>query len=506
MRTKTLLLPLSSLLGALLFLAACTNEERNILAIRIDYAPANCNLSRMASTSLHLKHLQFARLLSVALNHSSHLRQAVNDASRIEGQAYFEEILVRDFLDTAVNNQTVRNLLSQYFSNIQSETSFATFQEFVEDLLQTDPLLVIKIPDWFFDENWDIAATPPDVVSNILAPDQLLYGFRPGGACFSKVSYFEFGNLEMVVKTSEDYLWVGGPSFLEPFPQFCMSHDAFFAQYARNFSGGYLIRKRDLQRLCLGCGTGPTDPDTDPPTSSCPRDEGFDHNYLIGFRLAHPNVIITLNNQPCLGGEETYDFQIDFLYALRTAEQQAQDLKLPPLPLYGLRFRQLVDIRIEQVLAGVKRVVAVNPVYHPIRINDRLFNYFEQISPSQKEWVVNKFGKEVYIAWSETDFVLCTSSGVTTVTNTVGAVSDFNLLFNWFSKTQNPKSTFNTSYSRVSQHTVAVYGAATVPLGFCGLGYCDSLYSNDNSFPFRPRRWYPTGPQALWIHCDYIVE
>ncbi len=496
-----------SILAAFL-IVMCTGKKKDqdILVARIDYAPESCNVGAIASSSLHSKHLQFAKLLAIALGRSSSLRQAVKDASLVEGQEYFEEILVYDFLEVPVNGQSVRSLLANYFPDISSETAFTTFDEFAEDLLLSDPLLVIKIPDWYFNSEWDIATTRPDVVSNIRAPNQLLYGFRANGDCFSKISYFEFEHLEVVVKTSEDYLWIGGPDFLAPFPSFCLSHEAFFAQYARSFAGNYLLKKRDLHHLFLGCGSGPTDPDPDPPVSPCPRDTGFDHNYLIGFRLSHPNVLLTMNNQPCVGGEETFDFQIDFLYAARTGEQSAIDLKLPPLPLYGLRAKQLVNIITEETVLGIKKVVAVSPVYYPIRVNNNLFNYFEQISPSQKEWVVDRFGKEVYVTWNEVDFRECNASSGTTTTTSISATLPFNLFYSWFSKLENSNSTFNASYSKVSKHEVQVFGESHIPLGYCGLGYCDSLYSNFNDFPFRARRWYPTGPQALLVHFDYIVE
>lgn len=488
-------------------IAGCNRkEEFDILESRINFEPSSCHIPSIAASPLHEKHLRFAKLFAVALGRSSALRQAVKDAAVVEGQDYFEEILLHDFLDSMVGEQTVRARLSQVYPDVSGMVSGQTFDSFMEDLLSSDPLLVIKIPDWFHDTTWNAELTSPYVISNRRASDQLLYGFDAEGSCFSKVSYYEFSNIEIVIKTSEDYLWVAGADFLSPYPEFCMSHEEFFDTYARSFSGNYLIRKRDMHKLFLGCGTGPTEPDLNPPLSSCPRDEGFDHNYLIGFRLAEPSVILTLNNQPCLGGEETYDFQVDFLYAFRTDEQSAVDLKLPPVPLYGLRFKQLVDISFEKGPLGITKAIAVRPVYYPIRVANRLFNYFEQISPSQKEWVVNNFGKEIYITWNETDFEVCTSTGVTTVTNTFGATLNFNLAFNWFSKNQNASSTFNTSYTKVSQHTVNVSGSSVVPLGFCGLGYCDPLYSNHNDFPFRPRHWYPTGPQGLLVHCDYVVD
>lgn len=493
-----------------LFLLFCftfsCNPGANILDAetieRFDYSPASCDLNEIASTPLHEKHLRFARLLAISLGQSESLRQAVKDASVTSGQPYFDEILVHDFLGIQVENTTVAQRLAQIFEGNSSLAEGQTFNAFKNDLLTADPLLVIKIPDWFFDTTWNVQTTAPHVLSNIKGQGQYLYGFTESGGCFSKESYFEFTTYEIVVKTSEDYLWVEGQDFLEGFAHPCMSYGAFFNTHARSYAGHYLLKKRDMQKLFLGCSPDGPDGPPNPPPSTCLRDEGFDHNYMLGFQLANAGIMSTLNNQPCLGGEETFDFQIDFLYAARTEEAAAIDLKLPPMPLYGLRRSDLMEIKRVKLLWASFMVVG-NPKYYAINLgsNPLKFDYMAQISPNQPEWVVDVYGREIYVVWNETDFKICTSTGVTTVTNTTGLTLNLGLMFNWFSKTQNPNSTFTNTYSKVSQHTVNVSGAAVIPLGYNALGYC-----NPPTPGVPPATWYPTGPQGLLVHYNYVVN
>lgn len=496
------LIPLSILLCCIFGCDPDVNDSNGSVSERFDYSPVSCDLNVIASTPLHSKHLRFARLLALSLGQSTAMRQAVKDASFTAGQGYFNEILVNDFLAVQVENTTVSGRLNQVFQSTPSLAAGQTFDVFKNELLAADPLLVIKIPDWFFDTTWNVQTTAPHVVSNIKGQGQLLYGFDQNGDCFSKESYFEFTTYEIVVKTSEDYLWIEGQNFLEGFAHPCMSYESFFNTYARSYAGHYLIKKLDMQKLFLSCAPAGPDGPPNPPPAACYRDEGFDHNYMLGFQLANAGVMSTLNNQPCLGGEETFDFQIDFLYAARTEEAAAIDLKLPPLPLYGLRRKALVDIKIKRIF-GLAYGIEVTPKYYAINIgsNQQKFDYMAQISPNQPEWVVNTFGQEIYVTWNETDFEICTSTGVTTVTNTIGLTLNLGLMFNWFSKTQNPSSTFNTSHSKVSQHTVNVTGAAVINLGYNALGYCNAPTPG-----VPPALWYPTGPQGLNVHYNYVVD
>lgn len=473
---------------------------------RFDFSPETCAISEIAATPLHEQHLRFARLLAISLGQSEALRRVIKNASEAPGQPYFNEILVNDLLPETVENTNVEARLRQTFESNSSLAEGQTFQTFKNDLLTADPLLVIKIPDWLFDTIWNTQITAPDVVSNRLGQEQLLYGFDKNGNCFSKESYVEFSNYEIVVKTSEDYLWIENQNFLSGFANPCVSYNDFFQTYARSYAGHYLLKKRDFQKLFLSCLPDGPDGPVNPPPSSCLRDAGFDHNYMLGFQLANTGLWQTLQNQPCLGGEETFDFQIDFLYAARTEEAMAIDLKLPPLPLYGVRAVELVDYKI------VKKPgpwilhtygVETTPRYFAINLGNvqQKFNYMAQISPNQPEWLSDVFGQAIYVTWNETDFEICTASGVTTTTNATGLTLNLGLKFDWIGKDQNANAAFNTSYSKVSQHTVNVSGASVIPLGYNALGYC-----NPPTPGIPPSVWYPTGPQGLLVHFNYVVE
>lgn len=489
---------------AVFFIFGCHGDTDGLTGAsdRFDFSPSSCDPEAMAASPLHAKHLRFARLLAISLGQSEALRQAVKTASVAPSQEYFNEILVGDFLSAPLANSTVDGLFGQVFSSDASLSEGQSYGTFKSELLTADPLLVIKIPDWLWDTVWNIQQTAPHVVSNMKGQGQLLYGFEASGNCFSKESYFEFANYEIVVKTSEDYLWIENQDLLEGFAHPCMSYAEFFNTYARSYAGHWLLKKRDMQNLFLACAPTAPDGPPAPPPSPCLRDEGFDRNYLLGFQLANEGVMSTLNNQPCLGGEETFDFQIDFLYSARTEEAAALDAKLPPLALYGLRRKDLVDIKYKKpgfLITGIE----VIPKYYSVNLGvaPQKFDYMAQISPNQPEWVVDKFGGEIYVTWNETDFEVCTSTNVTTVTNTVGLTLNLGLMFEWFSKAQNPNSTFNTGYTRISQHTVQVTGASVIPLGFNALGYC-----NPPTPGVPPAVWYPTGPQGLLVHYNYVLD
>jgi hypothetical protein len=170
-----------------------------------------------------------------------------------------------------------------------------------------------------------------------------------------------------------------------------------------------------------------------------------------------------------------------------------------------LRRKDLADLKIVKKKFWPFHVFTfeVTPKYYAIRLgpNSQEFDYMAQISPNQPEWVVDVFGSEIYVTWNETDFEICTATGVTTVTNTASHSFNLALSFNWFSKTQNVNSTYNTSHTRVSQHTVNVSGAAVIPLGFNALVYC-----NERTPGVPPAVWYPTGPQGLLVHYNYVVD
>ncbi len=440
---------LSSALFVVVFLAAgCQRKEKSIdPAFRIDLAPASCDIPTIASSSFHEKHLRFAKLLALSLGSSEELRAAVKQASVTSGQDYFNEILVKDFLPSSLPAtgsqaaQTVENVIKQDFDNTPSLSNGTTFQSFKDDLLTADPTLVIKIPDWFWEYEWNTASTAPYVISNIKGTGQYLYGFDENGDCLSKESYTEAVNLEVVVKTSEDYLWIDGPEFLQGFAHPCMSLDTFFNTYARSFAGHYLLKKRDMQKLFLATGTGPVGP-PNPPLLACKRETGAEHNYLLGFQLANTGIITTLQNQPCLGGEETFDFQIDFLYSYRTAEAAAVDAQLPPLTLYGLRMKDLVDIKINKPWWH-SPLFTITPKYFAISIAGTKYDYMKQINPIAQEWDRPTIGEALFVTWNETDFKICTSSGVQTVTKSIGATLNLKLPFKWV-----PGGTFTGNYSK----------------------------------------------------------
>lgn len=476
----------------LFLLASCTwdNEEATD---RIDLSPPSCDLSVIAASPFHQKHLRFAKLLALCLDASPLLREAVKNASLSPGQQYFNEILIQDFLNQPVGNNSVEGILSQKFNSSTSLSEGMEFSTFKTDLLAADPLLTIKIPDWFWDVAWDTQTETPHVVSNIKGSGEYLYGFDGTGNCFSKQSYFDATKIEVVVKTSEDYLWVEGPEFLHGFANPCMSYDSFFNAYARSYAGHFLLKKRDMQKLFLSCAPpGPEGP-PNPPLVPCKRDEGMEHNYMLGFELANADIIYTLQNQPCLGGEETLDFQIDFVYAYRTAENAAVDAQLPPLPLYGLRWKDLVDIQFNPPWAGG---IQISTKYYPLSIGAMKYDFMKHINPIDDEWNRSLMGEALYVTWNETDFQICTSVGVQTVTNTIGATLNLKLPFSWV-----PGGTFNTNYSQVSSHTVNVTGAAVIPLGYNALGYCDPQTPG-----IPPAQWYPTGPQGLNVHFDYVFD
>jgi hypothetical protein len=491
----------------LCFAFSCNkNSDPNGLSVRsesFDFSPASCDPEEIAGTPLHEKHLRFSRLLAIALGQSVRLREALQSISTASSQEYFDEIFVQDFLIREIESTTVDARLSQIFQNIPSLAKGQTFSTFKSELLSADPLLVIKIPDWFADTTWNVQTTAPHVISNMKGQGQLLYGFKGDGDCFSKVSFFEFTNYEIVVKTSEDYLWIEGPEFLDGFANPCMSYQDFFDEYARAYAGHYLLKKRDMQQLFMSCQTA--GPEGTSGGANCLRDEGFDHNYMKGFQLGNPNIILTLSNQPCLGGEETFDFQVDFLYAFRTAEAAAIDAKLPPLTYYGLRLSDLVEttnIVVGTALWGIPIYkVEMVPKYYSFGIGSIKYDYMKHINPEDGEWVRALMGGALFVTWHETDFEICTSTGVTTVTNTSAATFNYALLFQWLPGATST-TTFNSSYSKVSSHTVSVTGAATIPLGFNALGYCDP------PTPWLPNFSYPTGvgPGGLYVHYNYHVD
>lgn len=167
-----------------------------------------------------------------------------------------------------------------------------------------------------------------------------------------------------------------------------------------------------------------------------------------------------------------------------------------------MRRKDLVDIKYKK-LGFLITGIEVTPKYYSVSpgVASQKFDYMAQISPNQPEWVVDKSGGEIYVTWNEADFEICTSTNATTVTNTVGLTLNPGLMFEWFSKMQNPDSTFSTSYTKISQHTVQVTGASVIPLGFNALGYC-----NPPTPGVPPAVWYPAGPQGLPVHYNYVLD
>lgn len=227
--------------------------------------PDSCVPRDFASSPLHEKHLLFAKLIAIACGQSSDIRTAIKSASFQQGTSQYKEVLVSDFLDDSAGNTTVYNLLAAVFTEAPIVSGSVPFSEYINDLLASDPLLVLKIPDWFDGASWDIAQTAPWVVSNTKATDQHYYGFDPNGNCFSKSKVKTFFALELMVKTSEDYLWASSVSFVNGFANYCMSYNDFNQQYSRAYFGGVLYNRKDLQKLFLGCDNDPDEPQASPP-------------------------------------------------------------------------------------------------------------------------------------------------------------------------------------------------------------------------------------------------
>ncbi len=153
--------------------------------------------------------LAFAKAVANALE-DVEFRDYINRVSRKNSGKYFNEILFAIHKDEkAVGNKTLETVVEEA---ADKEIKDLYGSEFIGKVLVEDPLVAIKIPDIFYDFNWEtqkyapmvLAKTPVDLQDENNFKAFYAYHFSGYQAVFSQHKIPKYFSL--VIKYSEDYI------------------------------------------------------------------------------------------------------------------------------------------------------------------------------------------------------------------------------------------------------------------------------------------------------------
>lgn len=187
---------------------SCQREDLSDTAtVSINELTSNLENEIMYRTQLRLS---FGKTIANALE-NKHFRKYIKDKSLVDTYKYFNELpfgIHRD--DIVENNKTLYDFLKSF---IDQEVKDLFGNDFLDLVLQDDPLVAIKTPDIFYHHDWDIQNYSPMVyVKTPVRFDNdgffsyMAYhygGYQEKVPTWTKPSYFC-----VVIKYSEDYiLW-----------------------------------------------------------------------------------------------------------------------------------------------------------------------------------------------------------------------------------------------------------------------------------------------------------
>lgn len=455
---------------SLLIWNSCT-EKNNISTTKIE---------NIIHDEAQRDQLLFTRLMAIALNKSIILREKIYELSKQKDNLFYKEILIKDLLLINIDGETVNEFLESLIKENYIDLEIPNYTTFISNLMKDLPLLVIKIPDWLIDDTWDFNIVGPRVFSNLICADNKVFGFENNGTLYMKPDYFKSNKFELVVKNSEDYFLIKDKNILKYFQSPCMNIDQFIQRYCKIWNTDILVKKRDLQYLFEFC-TPEMKTISKEPLSDCPRTESNESNYLTTISLSSPSILKTLHNDNCIAGEETFDFQADFIYGIRTSENEISFSEHLMVPFYGLRYSELFNPD-----GSLKTYYIFN---NSIK---KSFDFIYFIDKNAQGWDRDKLGNNIVILWNEVDILNCNDKKYF---DKEPISYSYDFLFNFVGKDKIPNSKYNISKFGYFRVEGSIFGQNIIPFGWNNYAYCAGVKTIE-----------PSGPQQLKVGFEIILH
>jgi len=495
----------------------------------------NCNIDLLSNDIIMKNQLIMSKLFVKAIKKSPKLRLLIKEKSLEKGCTNgYKEIIIKYLLtEKLANDSIVNDLVKKTYLEVFNSDSLITssgttnsisqsldYNVFISSVFDEDPLMVIKIPDWLKTDEWDVNTYSPPVFSNRLNDDGKMIGFKDDLSCYEKNEFYKSDFFEIMIKTSEDHLLINENDvyeFINLFFHPCISTNEFIQNETNKFdeNGDRILLKKCKMRDLFDCGDTTSiinspDPSEAEPPEFCFRDIVEEENVMYGFKLSDIGVMTTINNQPCIGGEESFDFQVDFLTSIRTGEAESIPIQLPKLPYYGVRASDLMEVTVQEqnmfnCPAGT--YLKVHMLKHP-------FEWYRHLNTSfvpTGDWDKSVFGSNIYTIWNETDYTTCivSSSNSTSTTDVSSQSYSLNFLFpevvSGVGGNIGTSQNWSTTHTSTHSYTVSVSGSSQpINLGYNALHYCDNdwtfgTFDFCSQYAGEMHHFYPTGPQAIEV-------
>jgi len=213
---------------------------------------------------LFVNRLAFSKLLAKALKHVE-LRDYIYRLSKNNTNNTFNEIIFALHKDDIVEDQ--KTLKDYIVNEIDDEIAFFYKDDFIDKILEQDPMLTIKLPDIFYEFDWDTNIYSPMVYAKTLNPigennlGPYYIGYHFSGYQDKLYRLGRTYKFSLVVKYSEDYILLNtdkltnhqGLGLQTIFPQYLPAtwlklKDKILSQSYKSPSGDnvYYIKKRIL--------------------------------------------------------------------------------------------------------------------------------------------------------------------------------------------------------------------------------------------------------------------
>jgi len=408
----------------------------------------------------------FTRLMSIALSNNFSMRNKIKELSKQKNNLFYEEILIKNLLLEDIGGETVNDYLKSIVEEEGENLEINNYNTFISNLMDDLPLLVVKIPDWLININWNTETIKPKIFSNLYCKGQKVFGFENDGACYTKNEYYKSEHFELVIKNSEDYFMLKNIDLLRYFQHPCMSIDDFVKDYCQVWDGVLLVKKRDLQRFYGNCAPEYRS-NSQSVNSNCPRQEGEESNYMTGFKLATPEILQSLHNDVCIAGEETFDFQVDFHYGIRTGEDEIDLTRHLTIPLYGIRYAELIN---------PDGSVRLCDIFSDFKGKALDFTYF--IDKQSNGWDFDKYGNNIIVLWNEVDILSC---GNNKYFNQLPLHYTYNFPLGFSGKDEFDDAKYMTSKRDFFNKSGIIFGQNMIKLGWNNYAYCEKLKSESST-------------------------
>lgn len=479
--------------------------------------------------------IAFAEALTKAMHSDNRVLQWINSKSKQQAlrnrDGEFQDILLAVNQDNLVyDRNTLAQVLSEHFSE-ELIREYGNAENIIQTILEFDPLLTIKYPDKFINIPLPENYSPIVTVSN--AEGELIYYLNGVQVELPRMEDNQTV-MTLVVKTSEKHMLVhsnlekiygsnlslkdrflqavecsGVLENIDSKPTFSLLPDYKLINILDDVRDIYIQNCAPANPTLFPPGDpniDPGDPD-DPPnwTPPCPRrDIAHDYNFnsIEGFQLESPgydggiSTFESIDNQPCNGGEEMFDFIFAWAYILN-ADSEIQRFN------FSVSRNELITPATYEITAWIQPnwfqrwILGIPPIPIYTMTQDAYANYIDIHQPLfannsnnliDNNWTESNQGDKVELVIEEWDEVTCSNT----------ETRDFSIDFDFKVKTGVIQAGVEVEYS--VKETIKYTAAANHPLSRWSFHYCDG-YSN------YPNMEYATsGPVKVDLYAPLITH